>query len=349
VLRLAVGVLLLACIAGVTFVVGTKVLQNELPYGLSFSGALLMLAIVASLPRPLTGLWGLRERRAATRLAADRIFRYLSQVPAVSQAVGAKFLEPLSQQINFEDISYSLPNDRKLLDGLKLTINAGQVVAIVAFDPLEPRALAYMLPRFIEPQAGHLLFDGEDIAWGTLESLRAETVYVGGSDPFFTATVAENVICSSVGYTLPDATEAAKTAHAHSYILKLPQGYETLIGEHGEHLDPGQGFRLGLARAVLRDPALMVIEEPMEYLDDDTKSLLEDSYNRIARGRTVIFLPSRLSTLRRADSVIFLHHGKVEAQGTYQELVRSSSLFRHWEYMRFNQYRREIESVAALG
>jgi ABC-type multidrug transport system fused ATPase/permease subunit len=349
VLRLAVGMLVLTCIAGVTFVVGVKVLQIDVPDGLSFSTALLMLAIVASLPRPLAGLWGLREQRLRAMQAADRIFQYLSQVPAVSQAVGAKFLEPLSQQIQFENVSYALPNQRKLLDGLDLKIKAGQVVAVASFDPLEPRALAYLLPRFIEPQSGRILFDAEDIAWGTLESLRAETVYVGGSDPFFTATVAENVICSSSGYTLPDATEAAKTAHAHSYILKLPQGYETVIGEHGEQLSAGQGFRLGLARAVLRDPALMIIEEPTEPLDDDTKSLLDDSYNRITRGRTVVFLPGRLSTLRRADSVIFLHHGKVESQGTYQDLVRSSSLFRHWEYMRFNQYRREIESVAASG
>lgn len=116
-----------------------------------------------------------------------------------------------------------------------------------------------------------------------------------------------------------------------------------MIGEHGERLDAGQGFRLGVARAVVRDPAIMIIEEPTEALDDDTKSLLDDSYNRIVRGRTVIFLPNRLSTLRRADTVVFLHHGTVESQGTYAELVKGSSLFRHWEYMRFNQFRRELE------
>jgi ABC-type multidrug transport system fused ATPase/permease subunit len=110
-------------------------------------------------------------------------------------------------------------------------------------------------------------------------------------------------------------------------------------------LDAGQGFRLGLARAVLRNPSLLVIEEPTEALDDDTKSLLDDSYSRIARGRTVVFLPNRLSTLRRSDSVVFLHRGKVEAHGSYQELVKSSSLFRHWEYMHFNQFRRELETV----
>ncbi len=342
--RLAVGLLVLVCVAAVTYLVGTKVLQPAfLPYGLSFPAALLLFAVIASLPRPMAQLWELPGWLSKGSHAADRIYRYLNQIPAVSQAVGAKFLEPVQKTIVFEAVSYTLLNKRKLLDGIDLRLAAGEVIAFVSFDPLEARAMACMLPRFIEPQSGRILFDGEDIAWGTLESLRAETVYVGGSDPFFTGTVAENIICSHSSYTLPDVTEAAKTAHAHNFILKLPQGYETVIGEHGERLDAGQGFRLGLARAVVRNPALMIIEEPTEAMDDDTKSLLDDSYNRIVRGRTVIFLPSRLSTLRRADAVVFLHHGTVEAQGSYADLVKGSSLFRHWEYMRFNQFRRELE------
>lgn len=346
--RLAVGLLVLVCVAAVSYLVGVKVLQPSfLPNGLSFSAALLMLAIMSALPRALAQLSELPDWLSKGSYAADRIYRYLNQIPAVSQAVGAKFLEPVQRSIVFEAASYTLLNKRKLLDGIDLRLTAGEVVAVVSFDPLEARALACMLPRFIEPQSGRILFDGEDIAWGTLESLRAETVYVGGADPFFTGTVAENIICSHSSYTLPDVTEAAKTAHAHNFILKLPQGYETVIGEHGERLDAGQGFRLGLARAVVRDPAIMIIEEPTEAMDDDTKSLLDDSYNRIVRGRTVIFLPNRLSTLRRADTVVFLHHGTVESQGSYAELVKGSSLFRHWEYMRFNQFRRELEPAEA--
>jgi ATP-binding cassette subfamily B protein len=349
-LRLAVGFLVLACVAAVVYLVGSKVLQPpdvthpEVTH-LWFSTALLMLAIVAGMPRPLEELWELPERRLRASHAADRIYRYLNQIPAVSQAVGAKFLEPVSRTLSFEAVSYTLPNKRKLLDGIDLTLSAGEVISFVAFDPLEARALACLLPRFIEPQSGRILYDGEDIAWGTLESLRAETVYVGGSDPFFTGTVVENIICSHSGYTISDVTEASKTAHAHNFVLKLPQGYETVIGEHGERLDAGQGFRLGLARAILRNPSLLIVEEPTEALDDDTKQLLDDSYNRIVRGRTVIFLPNRLSTLRRSETVVFLHRGKVEAHGTYHDLVKSSSLFRHWEYVHFNQFRRELETV----
>merc|ERR1712098_833119 len=115
-----------------------------------------------------------------------------------------------------------------------------------------------------------------------------------GSDPFFSGTVMENISCGNPDFAPQQVIEAAKQVHAHNFILKLKQGYETVLGEHGDDLSPGEAFRLGLARAILRNPALMIIEEPQALLDDDTKSLLDDAYNRICVGRTVLFLPSRL-------------------------------------------------------
>jgi ABC-type multidrug transport system fused ATPase/permease subunit len=200
--------------------------------------------------------------------------------------------------------------------------------------------LAYLLPRFIEPQSGRVLFDGEDIAWVTLESLRAESIFVGAGDPFFTGTVRENICCGNNEYPMQDATAAAKQAHANKFILDLPQGYETMLGEHGEQLDVGQGFRLGLARAILRNPALMIVEEPGEALDNDTKTMLDDTYSRMTKGRTTIFLPTRLSTVRRTDLVVLLHKGKVAAIGSHAEVVKSSEAYRHWEYLRYNAFRK---------
>ncbi|MGE3317037.1 MAG: ABC transporter ATP-binding protein [Planctomycetaceae bacterium] len=328
----------------IVFWVGLKVLlPSETSQGLSLSSALLFMVTLLCMPGALEALWDLPERRRAAAGSADRIFRYLNQVPAVGQAVGAKFLDPLAKTLLLESITFGGPNHRKLIDNLSLKLKAGEVTAVVSFDPLEARTLAYLLPRFIEPQSGRVLFDGEDIAWVTLESLRAEAVFVGGSDPLFTGSVLENVRCGNTDYSLQDVTEATKRTHAHSFILRLPQGYETILGEHGEQLDVGQAFRLGLARAILRNPALLIVEEPTTALDDDAKSLLDDAYNRILRGRTVIFIPSRLSTLRRADRIIFLHRGKVEADGKHSDLVKNSPLYRHWEYTHFNEFRRETE------
>lgn len=331
------------CLAVVLFLIGGRVLLP--PQELSPAAGLLMSAALISAWFPLRSLSRVSREHSSAEQAAARIQAYLSRIPEVGQAVGAKFLQPLSKLLEFDNVTYSTPGKRVLLEGLKLKIPAGRFVAIVSPEPLESLALASLLPRFIEPQSGRILIDGEDISWVTLESLRAETVFVGGKDPFFTGSVRENISCGQTSFSLQEVTEAAKVAHAHNFILKLPQGYETVVGEHGEQLDAGQSFRLGLARAVLRKPALLIIEEPLDPLDEDTKSLVDDAYKRIVQNRTVLLLPSRLSTLKRTDEIVLIFRGRVEAIGPHSRLVQSCQLYRHWEYMRFNEFRREFDVV----
>lgn len=329
--------IVIGVISVVMILVGFKILEvNESQYGLRFSAALVLLGVFTWMYRPLNELAAAKRDRRDAAVVADRVYRYLDRVPEVGQAVGAKLLQPLDRSIAFEAVTYRLPNHGLVLDGLDLKIPAKGSVALVSLDRLETRALAYLLPRFIEPQKGRVLFDGEDIAWVTLDSLREETVYVGGADPFLTGTVRENICCGRDDYTLQDATGAAKLVHANKLILDLPQGYETVIGEHGEQLDTGQAFRLGLARAALRKAAVIIIEEPEETFDEDTKALLDDAYSRLSQQATLIFLPSRLSTIKRADRVVLLHQGRVEAIGSHFELVKNSQLYRHWEYVCFN-------------
>jgi ABC-type branched-subunit amino acid transport system ATPase component len=187
------------------------------------------------------------------------------------------------------------------------------------------------------------MIDGEDVAWVTLESLRAETVFVAADDPPIEGTVFDNIRGGQSDLTLQQVTEAAKTTRAHNFIVKLFHGYETVLASQGETLDVGQRFRLGLARAIVRNPALMIIEEPSGTLDEDTKTLLVDAYDRICRDRTVIFLPSRMSTVRRTDQIIVLHEGKVVAFGPQAKLVTQSPVYRHWEYLNFNEYRHDTD------
>lgn len=332
----------LITVALVLFLIATKTLSDpsETAY-LPVSAVLIFVFAFRLAYRPLNELWELPRIEETAGQWADNILRYQSQIPEVGQAVGAKFLQPLAKQIQFESVTYRLPDKRLILDRVELRVPAKSMIAVLSLDPLEARALAYLLPRFIEPQSGRVLIDGEDLAFVTLESLRAEAIFVGGTDPFFTGTVAENISCGDPRFTLPHITEAAKHVHAHQFISKLPQGYETVLGEPAVTLDAGQKFLLGLARALVRDPALMIIEEPAEKLDDDTKSLLDDTYTRLAKDRTLIFLPTRLSTVRKADQVVFLHKGRVEAIGAYNKLINSAPLMRHWEYVHFNEFRRE--------
>ena len=137
--------------------------------------------------------------------------------------------------------------------------------------------------------------------------------------------------------------EAAKLVHAHQFIQRLSSGYETQLGEHGEQLTAGQTFLLGLARAVIRNPAVLIIDEPTEPLDQSTKDYLDDTYQRIIAQRTVLFVPTRLSTVRRCDRVVMIDGGKVEAVGPQAELVKTCDLYRHWEYVTFNAFRHNGE------
>jgi ABC-type multidrug transport system fused ATPase/permease subunit len=340
--RRAIRFLVAGCMCFVLVFVGSSILSSAPE--IAFSSGVLMLAALTAAWFPLQSLARLGREHETAELAARQIQNYLNLIPEVGQAVGAKFLQPLSKMISFESVSYSTAEKRQVLAGLKLKIPAGRQVSIVASDPHESLAVAYLLPRFIEPQAGRILIDGEDIAWVTLESLRAEAVFVGGKDPFLTGSVRDNISGGNSNFSLQDVTDAAKFAHAHNFIQKLPQGYETVIGEHGELLDAGQSFRLGLARAILRKPALLIIAEPEDPLDDDTKTMLDDAYNRIGPNRTVIYLPQRLSTVKRSDEILFIHKGRLAAIGPHSRLVQSSPLYRHWEYIHFNEFRHEFET-----
>jgi ATP-binding cassette subfamily B protein len=277
----------------------------------------------------------LQSLRKEIEAGASRIYRYLAAAPEVSQAVGAKFLNPMANSIIFEAITYRY-RERTLLDRLDLRIMAGTRVALISDDPLMARAVAYLLPRFLEPQSGRILYDSEDIAWATLESLRAETIFVGADDPFFTGTVLENLSCGEAKYSLQDVIEACKQTHAHKAIAGLANGYETLLGEHGEQLPAGVAFRLGLARAILRNPAVLILEEPSERLDENDKALIDDAYQRVLKNRTVIFLPARLSTIKGCRQVVYLRDGVVEASAAHEDLVRSCEAYRHWEYLHFS-------------
>lgn len=286
------------------------------------------------------GSWErLLRARDDLEAAAERIYRYLDEIPEVGQAVGARFIQPVSKSIVLESVQYQ-HQGHEILKGVDLRIEAGSEVALVSTDPLLPAAIAYLLPRFIEPSRGRVLFDGEDIAWGTLESIRAETLFVGSDDPVLSGTVLDNILCGDTRHSPEAAMEAAKLVHLHKFITSLPQGYDTVLGENGETLDMGTAFRLGLARAVLRDPAVMIIAEPQVHLDEDNKNLLDDAYQRLSQKRTMIYLPGRLSTIRRCDQVVFLHEGLVEAIGSHSQLTKNSDLYRHWDYVTFNTFSR---------
>jgi ATP-binding cassette subfamily B protein len=180
------------------------------------------------------------------------------------------------------------------------------------------------------------------LKWLTLESLRAQIGLVLQSNLVFSDTVANNIGCGDTAYSIPQIIEAAKLAHAHQFIQRLPYGYETPLGELGTSLRPGEQFRVALARAILRDPAMYVIEEPVTPLDDEIKDLLDDTFDRILPGKTVLFLPHRISTIRTCDRLYLLNRGKIEAVGEHRELITGNDLYKHLHYLEFNEFAEKV-------
>ncbi len=330
--------LLTAIVAIPAAILGFQILRGMMPGAAAFLG-LLSLVIF----RRLGDAISLGTLRAEGSERAEEIASYLNQIPAVSQVAGASFLQPMSKTLTFNQVSYQTPAAGQLLRSLDLRVTFGEKVALLSLSPDAAYALASMVPRFVDPDLGQVLIDGRDIRLATLESLRAEVLFVGGDDPVFDATVLDNITCGQPDITRQQAQEAAKMVHADHFIRNLPKGYETHLGEHGIKLDPGQIFRLSLARAAVREPAILIIEEPSIPLDASTKSMLDDAYQRISVNRTVIFLPTRLSTVKRCSRVVMIHDGRVAVDGSHDQLVRSSELYKHWEYMRFNPFRESAE------
>ena len=320
--------------------------------GLIAPGAAIVLTATLALlwRRPLTDWVALgRSTRQANRSAAA-LFEFLDRRPELLQAGGAQFLPPLRDRIQFEGVTLRSQSGRVLLEDVTVEIPARSRTAIMGPDEDAKHALACLIPRLIDPDEGRVRIDGIDLADVTLESLRAQVAIILQADLVFSDTVVANVGLGEPGIGLPRIIEAAKMAHAHHAIQDLPQGYDTAIGPMGYYLRPDEQFRIALARAFLHDPTIVIIEEPNAPVDEETRLLLDDSLTRLAVGRTLIFLPHRLSTLRSCDRVIVLQDGRIESMGPPAELAGSSNLFRHLRYVQFNQFATgEIEAGQMNG
>jgi ATP-binding cassette, subfamily B, bacterial len=322
-----------ALVAGVAmlFLAGRSILAGD-----SSVASLAVIAVgLASLAPPIAEWLDARRKLRRGREAADAIVEFFDRRGEATEAADAEYLPALRGRMEFRNVTLKEPGTgRNLLDNVTFAVPAESRVAVVGPDAAEKRALVYLIPRFLDPSSGEIRIEDKNIRWVTHESLRAQVVLVMQDELTFTDTVANNIGCGDPQYSLPQIIEAAKLAHAHQFIEKLPYGYETLIGSRGHSLKPGEQFRIGLARALLRDPSILIIEEPSGPVDEDTLALLDDTMDRASHGRMIIFLASRLSTLRAVDRVFLLRDGRLEAAGSHRDL---------WQH---NEYYRRLQMVA---
>lgn len=314
-----VGSVALLCLGGLS------VLSGEF----SLAGLVVMAVALASLLPPIADWFDYRLKLRRGCEAAAAVTEFLARKGESAEAPDAEYLPALTTKVEFRGVRFDEPGGgRRLLENVTFSVPSGSRVAVVGTDPDAKRALVDLLPRYMDPTAGEIRIEDKNIRWVTHESLRAQVVAVMQNSWIFTDTVVNNIGCGDQQFTMPQIIEAAKLAHAHSFIEVLPHGYETVVGDHGHALKVGERFRLSLARALLRDPSILIIEEPAGTVDEDTLALLDDTLERAAAGRTLIFLANRLSTLQNVDRVFLLKDSRLVAAGTHADLWENNEHYR---------------------
>ncbi len=254
--------------------------------------------------------------------ASQRIFRMLDTHTEVIEKPGAPLLESFREAIEFKDVVFGYDEAHgKILRGVKFTVTAGQMVAIVGRSGAGKTTLVNLLPRFYDVTGGSILVDGVDIRDVSLASLRSRIGIVTQETVLFDDTVANNIAYGAPKASRQEIEAAARAAHAHDFIVGLPKGYDTHVGERGQRLSGGQRQRLAIARALLKNAPILVLDEATSALDSESELLVQEALSTLMMNRTSFVIAHRLSTIRRADQIIVLERGKVVETGRHDELV----------------------------
>ncbi|HEY1233334.1 MAG TPA: ABC transporter transmembrane domain-containing protein [Candidatus Binatia bacterium] len=259
---------------------------------------------------------------------AERVFEILDEKPAIADKVNAKSAKPFTEEIEFENVSFAYA-DAPVLKEINLTIKAGQTVALVGMSGVGKSTLVDLVPRFYDVSAGRILLDGVDLRDLTVRSLRAQIGIVTQHTFLFNDTVKNNIAYGILNPDMNSIVAAAKAAHAHDFIMAMPQGYDSFVGELGMQLSGGQRQRLAIARALLKNAPILILDEATSALDTDSERLVQDALENLMADRTTVVIAHRLSTVRRADRIVVLVDGSIAEDGTHEEL-----LTRNGEYNR---------------
>jgi subfamily B ATP-binding cassette protein MsbA len=252
---------------------------------------------------------------------AERVFEILDEMPAVTDKRNAQVARSFSNGIWFDNVSFAY-KETPVLKNIDLTIAAGQMVAVVGMSGVGKSTLVDLIPRFYDVTAGRVCVDGVDVRDLTVRSLRAQIAIVTQHTFLFNDTIRRNIAYGEPERSMEDVIAAAKAAHAHEFILGLPKQYDSMIGEMGMQLSGGQRQRLAIARAVLKNAPILILDEATSSLDTESERLVQDALETLMSTRTTIVIAHRLSTVRKADRIVVMVDGAVVEQGTHEELLR---------------------------
>ena len=311
----------------------TQISQGSMTTGefTSFVIALLMLY------EPVKRLVGIHNIFQQALGASQKVFEYLDSDIQIAEKPDAKELRRFTNAITFENVSFRYPNapESFLLDGITLEVKAGQIVALVGPSGAGKSTLAALLPRFYDPVSGAVRIDGTDVRDFQIASLRSKISIVAQDTFLFNTTLAANIGYGRPGAAEEEIREAAANSLALEFIEQLPDGFQTIIGERGARLSGGQRQRIAIARALLENAPILILDEATSHLDTESESLVQKALSNLIEGRTVIVIAHRLSTIRRADKIIVLDRGRIVETGRHDELVNAGGIYQRLHELQF--------------
>ena len=317
---------------------GRLVLQQALPVA-DLVAFFLYLELLYQPVHHLSDAW---EQIQESLAGADRVAELLTEQPEVATHPGAVELPGRAQgALTFRDVSFSYTSDMPVLEGINLTIPAHSVVALVGPSGVGKSTLASLIPRFYDVTAGSILLDGHDLRDLSLSSLRRQISMVLQDVFLFHGTVRENILFGRPDATEAEVIKAAELANAHEFVHTLPDGYDTIIGERGVKLSGGQKQRIAIARALLKDAPILILDEATSSVDTATEVVIQEALERLMVGRTTIIIAHRLSTIRSADMIVVLQDNSIVEHGTHEQLVARGGV-----YKRLLDAQRHLEPLA---
>lgn len=311
------------CMAIVLWLGGKEVVEGRLSAGAFIAFLAALLSLIKPFKR-LSRLYGINQQALA---AIVRVFNIMDREPSVKDTPGSIALVNFKDSIEFKNVDFSYEQNSLVLKDISIILPKGKILAIVGLSGAGKSTLVSLLPRFYDPAKGSVLIDGSSIREFTVSSLREQIGIVSQETILFNDSIRNNIAFGMPGADIESVIKSAKAANAHNFIIKMPEGYDTFIGDRGIRLSGGEKQRIAIARALFKDPPILILDEATSQLDSESEKLVQEAIDRLMAQRTVFVIAHRLSTVENADKIIVLESGRIIESGTHKELLGKSGVY----------------------